>query len=79
MHVYILQSMQDNNRYYVGKTSKDPWARLEEHNRGKSIHTNKYKPWKIITFVYFSSSIKAIQFERYLKSGSGRAFCKRHF
>ncbi len=37
--VYILQSEADLRRYYVGM-SGDPARRLEEHNSGKSIHTN---------------------------------------
>jgi putative endonuclease len=29
--------------------------------------------------IAFSDEARAIRFERYLKSGSGRAFAKRHF
>ena len=62
---------------YVGVTS-DLENRLKEHNFGESIHTNKYGPWKLMTYIAFDSREKAITFERYLKSGSGRAFAKRH-
>ncbi|MBA4172746.1 MAG: excinuclease ABC subunit C [Hyphomicrobium sp.] len=77
-YVYLLQSQIDSNRYYVG-ISNDPTRRLDEHNGGKSIHTNKFRPWKIIVQVGFADATKASAFKRYLKSGSGRAFAKKHF
>jgi putative endonuclease len=76
--VYILQSEADETRYYVG-ISNDPARRLEEHNNGKSIHTNKHRPWKVVVSIGFADPAKAAEFERYLKSGSGRAFAKKHF
>jgi putative endonuclease len=76
--VYILQSETDAAKHYVG-LSNDPVRRLDEHNAGKSIHTNKYRPWKIIVSVGFAEAAKATAFERYMKSGSGRAFAIRHF
>ncbi len=77
-YVYILNSVIDKNRMYVGCTI-DLENRLNEHNAGECIHTNKYKPWKLWTYIYFENKEKAIAFERYLKSGSGRSFSKRHF
>ena len=76
--VYVLQSEADPDRFYVD-SSRDPLRRLEEHNSGKSIHTNKHRPWMLSVSIGFADSAKAAQFERYLKSGSGRAFAKRHF
>ncbi len=76
--VYILESLDHPNRYYTG-IADDVSARLEDHNRGHSLHTKKYAPWKIIVSVAFEDEAKAHQFEQYLKSGSGRAFAKRHF
>jgi predicted GIY-YIG superfamily endonuclease len=76
--VYILQSEVDPAKFYVGMSS-DPARRLEEHNAGKSIHTNKYRPWRLTVTIAFADAAKAITFERYLKSGSGRAFAKKHF
>jgi len=76
--VYILQSIENPSRYYVGLTD-DSIRRLEEHNQGKCPHTSKFKPWKTILSIQFSNLEKARSFERYLKSGSGRAFSKRHF
>jgi putative endonuclease len=62
---------------YVGYTS-DLQNRLSEHNSGKCVHTTKYKPWKLCTFIAFDTKDMAIAFEHYLKSGSGRIFAKRH-
>ena len=77
-YVYLLQSQIEPDRYYVG-ISNDPTRRLDEHNSGQSTHTNKHKPWKIVVTVGFADPAKATAFERYLKSGSGRAFAKKHF
>jgi putative endonuclease len=77
-YVYILQSEANPDRFYVGLAT-DLKRRLVEHNSGKSIHTNKYIPWKLVTYVAFSDAKKAEKFETYLKSGSGRSFAKRHF
>ena len=76
--VYVLQSEIDPEAYYTGLTS-DVTRRLDEHNNGHSIHTNKYRPWKLAVPVGFADPAKAAKFETYLKSGSGRAFAKRHF
>jgi hypothetical protein len=42
-------------------------------------HTAKYRPWRQHVVVEFSTEVAAVAFERYLKSGSGRAFAERHF
>jgi hypothetical protein len=36
-------------------------------------------PWHWVTYVAFSDHAKATAFERYLKSGSGHAFLRKHF
>jgi predicted GIY-YIG superfamily endonuclease len=77
-YVYILASEPSPGRFYVGLTA-DLDQRLKEHNSGKSSHTAKYEPWKLATYIAFADRRKAFRFERYLKSGSGRAFAKRHF
>ena len=78
MVVYTLQSKTSPGRYYTGITD-DLKARLATHNRGEVKHTSKFRPWRIDTAHYFREEVKARAFERYLKSGSGRAFAKRHF
>ena len=76
--VYSIQSEINPEHYYIDITT-DIERRLSEHNSGKSIHTNKFRPWKITAYVAFADELKAINFEIYLKTGSGRAFCKKHF
>lgn len=55
----------------------DVKRRLEEHNAGKSIHTNKFRPWKLVSYTAFVDKFKAEKFEAYLKTSSGRAFAKK--
>jgi putative endonuclease len=75
-YVYLLESESFAGQRYVGMTS-DLKKRLAEHNAGKSPHTSKYTPWKLVTYVAFSDHRKAESFERYLKSGSGQAFANK--
>jgi len=37
------------------------------------------RPWKLVVAVEFATETVALSFERYLKSGSGRAFAQCHF
>ena len=78
VYVYILISETDPSIHYTGVTRNLP-SRLQGHNRGNCPHTAKFKPWKIETAVAFTSERKARAFERYLKTGSGREFARRHF
>jgi predicted GIY-YIG superfamily endonuclease len=75
-YVYLLESEVSEGERYVGVTS-DLKQRLGDHNTGKSPHTSKYAPWKLVTYVAFSDEKKGETFERYLKSGSGHAFAKK--
>lgn len=73
--VYILQSVTDREHFYTGITD-DLDARLSKHNLGAVAHTSKYRPWRIKTYIAFNDGDRALAFEKYLKSGSGRAFAK---
>jgi putative endonuclease len=75
-YVYLIESIAILGRRYVGMTS-DLKRRLQDHNAGKSSHTAKYLPWRLVTYVAFSDRRKAEEFERYLKSGSGHAFANK--
>lgn len=75
--VYIARSLADPKRYYTGVTS-DPVARLAAHNANRSSHTANGCPWELDVVIAFSDEARALAFERYLKSGSGVAFSKRH-
>jgi putative endonuclease len=76
-YVYLLQSLHHPDRRYVGLTS-DFEARVRAHNAGKSPHTCRHRPWRLVVAIGFEDDCRAEQFERYLKSGSGRAFANRH-
>ena len=76
--VYVLQSKNNPTRYYTGLTS-NLTARLDAHNAGRCPHTADGRPWIVDVIIDFSDEHRAVAFERYLKSGSGGAFAKRHF
>jgi predicted GIY-YIG superfamily endonuclease len=76
--VYILRSESDSRRHYVGITN-DIGARLDWHNDGPCGHTVSDRPWSLVVAIEFPTERAAVRFEKYLKSGSGRAFAKRHF
>jgi len=40
--------------------------------------SSKFRPWSPVVVIRFENDEKAERFERYLKSGSGHAFAKRH-
>jgi len=77
-YVYILTSEADEIHHYTGVTTNIE-ARLKAHNAGQVPHTAKCRPWRIETAVAFRSREKAVAFEKYLKSHSGRAFAVKHF
>ena len=77
-HVYVIRSEVRPEERYIGLTS-DVHARLEKHNSGGSSYTAKFRPWRLDVVVSFSDKAKAVAFEKYLKSGSGFSFAKRHF
>ena len=77
--VYIIRSDIDSTRHYVGLTS-DVMYRLEWHNHQASKgYTVANRPWSLVVAIEFPTEGQAVRFEQYLKSGSGRAFAKRHF
>jgi predicted GIY-YIG superfamily endonuclease len=76
--VYILRSVNCPERRYIG-LSADVDSRLRMHNAGQNSSTAAWKPWVGDVCIEFRTERLAIHFERYLKSGSGHAFAKRHF
>ncbi|WP_291868052.1 GIY-YIG nuclease family protein [Bradyrhizobium sp.] len=75
-YVYIIRSIHHPKQEYVGATA-DLKRRLPEHNTGRSAHTAKFKPWRLVWYCAFPNKQKALEFEKYLKSHSGRAFAKK--
>ena len=76
--VYVLVSETSPERHYIGLTSAVA-RRLSVHNSGGSQHTAQHRPWRLIVLLEFATQSSAVAFEKYLKTGSGRAFAKRHF
>ena len=75
MHtVYILECRDKS--HYVGSTSNLE-NRLVRHNRGEVHYTKSRLPVKFLTSINFPDRVKAYEFEKYLKSGSGRAFMNK--
>jgi predicted GIY-YIG superfamily endonuclease len=76
-YVYVLKSTKTNHLYKGFTTDLD--QRMLQHNNDKSSHTDKTDgPFELLWFCVFNEKPKAIAFEKYLKSGSGRAFINRH-
>jgi predicted GIY-YIG superfamily endonuclease len=76
--VYRLRSLV-SGRPYTGITTKSILNRLERHNAGDVTATRDDRPWHVESAFWFRDKARAYAFERYLKSGSGHAFAKRHF
>ena len=75
-YVYIIQSIITPNKLYVGFTSNID-ARLAKHNEGGSVYTKDYRPWKLIWHSSFQERSKALDFEKYLKTYSGKVFMQK--
>ena len=75
--VYVIRTRGDQPHYYTGLTS-DVAARLAAHNAGHCSHTAKTRPWQLVVAIEFVDESRAVAFEKYLKSGSGVEFSKRH-
>ena len=76
--VYVLKSADPKSHFYTGLTT-DVRARLADHNAGRCPHTARYRRWQLHVTIELPDEQRAVAFERYLKSGSGRAFAKRQF
>ena len=77
-YVYLIRSIDLPAVTYVGYTTNMK-ERLATHNSGGSIHTQKNRPWELVMCSAFKNMDCAKQFEKYLKSQSGRAFAKKRF
>jgi putative endonuclease len=75
-YVYLLQSLSVPTQRYVGVTTNLE-KRLQAHNVGASLYTSKYRPWKVVMYLCFQDDRRAVEFERYLKTGSGQAFANK--
>ena len=75
-YVYRLESLRFPGRVYVGYT-ENLRQRLTAHNAGCCDYTRPFRPWKVSFYAAFDDQGKAVEFERYLKTGSGIAFGRK--
>ena len=75
-YVYILKC--SDNTYYVGYT-QNLEERIIRHEKGENTYTKFRKPFSLVFYAAFSDKYKALEFEKYLKSGSGRGFARKRF
>ena len=71
-YTYILESLKDNKLYVC--YSGNLWARIEEHEKGKSFATKFRLPFKLIYFEGCVNMDDAKRREKYLKTTQGRRF-----
>jgi putative endonuclease len=71
--VYILKC--SDGTFYTGCTSNLE-ERIKRHLKGENTYTRYRLPVLLITYFAFNDKYKAYAFEKYLKSGSGKAFAK---
>ena len=74
-YVYIL--LCSDSKTYIGCTN-DLRDRVKRHSNGEITATKKKLPIKLFSYFAFSNRYASYTFEKYLKSGSGRAFIKKH-
>jgi len=77
-YIYFIQSIKFPENNYVGYT-QNLKERLNKHNLGNCGYTSKYKPWELIFFIGLNDKSQALEFEKYLKTYSGKAFIKKRF
>lgn len=74
-YVYLLKC--SDQKTYVG-CSSDLKERIIRHKSGSVPATKNRLPIELVSYFAFSNKYTAYDFEKYLKSGSGRAFMKKH-
>jgi predicted GIY-YIG superfamily endonuclease len=76
--VYVLQSLSQPDRQFVESAADVP-TRIATHNAGHSPLTAACRPWRLVAVVQFFSEPAALRFEKYLKTGAGRALTRQFF
>jgi len=76
--MYYIYSLKCQDGYYVGCTD-DLRSRLERHERGFVPATKNRLPVELHFYFATKDKYRAFEFEKYLKSGSCRAFINKHF
>jgi predicted GIY-YIG superfamily endonuclease len=76
-YVYILRSERYKKYTYVGSTNNLNRRLLEHNSKESNLSTAVYQPLELIGYIALKDEGKARALEKYLKSGSGRAFLKK--
>lgn len=76
--MYYVYSLKCKDGFYVGCTDNIK-ERLDRHQKGHVPATANRIPLELEFYFATENKYKAFEFEKYLKSGSGRAFIKKHF
>lgn len=76
-YTYVLFN-KVTNRYYVGFTP-DLRKRIKKHFSGQVLSTKSNQNYALASFAGFKMRNDALDFEKYLKTGSGVAFMNKHF
>jgi len=76
--MYYVYSLKCKDGYYIGCTN-DLKERIERHKHGYVPATARRLPVSLEFYCAITDKFKAFEFEKYLKSGSGRAFTLKHF
>lgn len=74
-YVYILQSQKDKS-FYTGVT-ENLKKRIQEHNWRLAKYSKSKAPFGLAWYCAFKDKKKALDFEKYLKQGSGFAFARK--
>ena len=74
-YIYILKSLKDGS-YYTG-FSEDLEERIKDHNWLGSTYSKGKAPFELVWFCSFKDKKRALDFEKYLKQGSGFAFARK--
>src|SRR5256885_1249929 len=74
----LRMASPDTERHQCTRLTSCVSARLSKHNAGTCVHTATGRPWQVDVVIEFTDQERAVAFEKYLKSGSGVAFAKRH-
>ena len=75
--MYYVYSLKCRDGFYIGCTN-DLMGRIERHQKGHIPATSDRLPVKLEFYFAINNKYRAYEFEKYLKSGSGRAFIKKH-
>ena len=74
-YIYLLQDEQ--GKLYVGY-SGDLKKRIQDHKYKRVTTTKIYREPSLIWYCAFKNKKVALDFETYLKVGSGHAFARKH-